>query len=220
MQLRDLHDLVENTADAAFAIDPFGTIVAWNAAAEALFGLAAGEAIGRFCDEIVQGRDELGPVCRPQCGIQQAIRKGQPLGSYDLEAATLGGRRWCNVSVLIARLAGADKPYAIHIVRSVDTCKRWELLLRDVVVRTTGLPPERAASALAEIRSASQATDLSNREQQVLRLLAKGRTTADIAGELQLARATVNNHVQHILHKLGAHTRLEAVRRGELAGLI
>jgi DNA-binding NarL/FixJ family response regulator len=37
---------------------------------------------------------------------------------------------------------------------------------------------------------------------------------------LHISRTAVNNHVQHLMRKLGAHTRLEAVRRTEHAGLI
>jgi DNA-binding NarL/FixJ family response regulator len=55
---------------------------------------------------------------------------------------------------------------------------------------------------------------------EVLRLLAKGETTESIADQLSISRTTVNNHIQHILHKLNAHTRLEAIRRAEHAGLI
>jgi DNA-binding NarL/FixJ family response regulator len=53
-----------------------------------------------------------------------------------------------------------------------------------------------------------------------LKLLAKGRATEAIAKQLHISRTTVNNHVQHILNKLNAHTRLEAIRRAEHAGLI
>jgi DNA-binding CsgD family transcriptional regulator len=52
---------------------------------------------------------------------------------------------------------------------------------------------------------------LSEREREVLRLLASGRRTRDIADQLCISPATVRNHIQHILEKLGAHTRLEAL---------
>jgi DNA-binding CsgD family transcriptional regulator len=42
----------------------------------------------------------------------------------------------------------------------------------------------------------------------------------NIAKQLQISPTTVNNHIQHILKKLNAHTRLEALRRAERAGLI
>ena len=52
---------------------------------------------------------------------------------------------------------------------------------------------------------------LTPRQAEVLRLLERGRSTTQIAEELQLSRDTVRNHVRHLLHALGASSRLEAV---------
>jgi PAS domain S-box-containing protein len=52
---------------------------------------------------------------------------------------------------------------------------------------------------------------LTPRQTEVLRLLKRGRSTEQIAQELQLSTETVRNHVRHILRALGVHTRLEAV---------
>jgi PAS domain S-box-containing protein len=52
---------------------------------------------------------------------------------------------------------------------------------------------------------------LTPRQAEVLRLLERGRTTTQIAEELQVSRETVRNHVRHLLHALGASSRLEAV---------
>ncbi len=51
---------------------------------------------------------------------------------------------------------------------------------------------------------------LSERELQVLRLIALGRTNKAIAQELDIATNTVNNHVENILRKLGVANRTEA----------
>ena len=55
------------------------------------------------------------------------------------------------------------------------------------------------------------------RQAEVLRLLERGRSTQQIADELHLSRETVRNHIRHLLHAVGAHSRLEAVAlaRGE-----
>ena len=42
-------------------------------------------------------------------------------------------------------------------------------------------------------------------------MLERGRSTKQIADELHLSRETVRNHVRHLLHALGAKSRLEAV---------
>src|SRR6185437_7353709 len=59
---------------------------------------------------------------------------------------------------------------------------------------------------------------LTPRQAEVLRLLEQGRSTTQIAEELQLSRETVRNHVRQVLHALCASSRLEAVAvaRGDL----
>jgi PAS domain S-box-containing protein len=52
---------------------------------------------------------------------------------------------------------------------------------------------------------------LTPRQAEVLRLLERGRSTEQIAEELRLSRETVRNHVRHLLHAIGASSRLEAV---------
>lgn len=52
---------------------------------------------------------------------------------------------------------------------------------------------------------------LTPRQAEVLHLLERGRSTAQIAEELHLSRETVRNHVRHLLQALGASSRLEAV---------
>lgn len=52
---------------------------------------------------------------------------------------------------------------------------------------------------------------LTPRQAEVLELLERGRSTKQIAEELQLSTETVRNHVRHVLQAVGAHSRLEAV---------
>lgn len=54
---------------------------------------------------------------------------------------------------------------------------------------------------------------LTPRQVEVLRLLQRGASTAQIGSELHLSTETVRNHVRHLLRALGVHTRLEAVAR-------
>jgi LuxR family maltose regulon positive regulatory protein len=61
---------------------------------------------------------------------------------------------------------------------------------------------------------------LTSREQQVLRLLAVGRANRDIAAELVVTLDTVKRHVTHILAKLGAVNRTEAVARARELNLL
>ena len=53
-------------------------------------------------------------------------------------------------------------------------------------------------------------TDLTERELQILRIASLGKSNKAIAQELHLSVNTVRNHMQHVLIKLGAHSKLEA----------
>lgn len=67
---------------------------------------------------------------------------------------------------------------------------------------------------------ASPSHDLTARELQVLQLLAQGLRASQIAEELTISPKTVASHVQHVLIKLGAHTRAQAVAFAYEARLI
>lgn len=61
---------------------------------------------------------------------------------------------------------------------------------------------------------------LTPREQEILGLLADGRSPKAIATELFISRKTVETHVQHVLVKLDVHSRAEAVARAFQLGLL
>ena len=61
---------------------------------------------------------------------------------------------------------------------------------------------------------------LTDRELEVLRLLAAGRRNRDIAAELVVTLETVKKHTSHIFDKLGAANRTEAVAHARRLGLI
>lgn len=220
MRLPEINELVMTTSDPAFALDGSGHIAAWNSAAEAMFALSAPDAIGRRCHAVVHGTDESGPVCSAVCAIRQAVQKNEAVGNFDLQIATANGIQWCNVSVLTADVENSATRYSIHVIHTIDTGRRLESLVRDFVVSGTGLLAAQANGSTLSTRSPVHEIKLSARELDVLKLLANGVTTTAVAEQLHLSLTTVKNHVQHILHKLGSHTRLDAIRRAERAGLI
>jgi len=61
---------------------------------------------------------------------------------------------------------------------------------------------------------------LTQREREALILLAEGAATRDIASQLFISLNTARNHVQSVIVKLGAHSRLEAVATARRAGLL
>ncbi len=68
-----------------------------------------------------------------------------------------------------------------------------------------------ALAERAEDRQRALSPRLTERELEVLKLVAKGLSNREIGGELFIAENTVKNHVRNVLEKLQLHTRMEAV---------
>jgi two-component system, NarL family, nitrate/nitrite response regulator NarL len=90
-----------------------------------------------------------------------------------------------------------------EIVDAVLACSRGE----------TVLPPELTAGLVTEIRvrRANDAPALTDREREILGLIAAGKSLPEIAKELYLGVTTVKTHVQHLYEKLGVSDRAAAV---------
>lgn len=63
-------------------------------------------------------------------------------------------------------------------------------------------------------------TKLTRREQEVLQLLASGLTQQEIAKQLVISSSTVASHIEHILEKLGVHSRAQAVALALRSGIV
>ena len=78
----------------------------------------------------------------------------------------------------------------------------------------------RMVAAEAEERAAAEADPLSEREREVLRLLALGHTNQEIAQQLYISVRTAESHRAHIMQKLRLSTRAELVRYALSHGLL
>lgn len=72
----------------------------------------------------------------------------------------------------------------------------------------------------APISPSSQRSRLTQREQEIIRLVALGKTNGEIAAELELAQSTVKNRVSSIFDKLNVNTRTELTRWAIDSGLV
>jgi two-component system, NarL family, nitrate/nitrite response regulator NarL len=99
-----------------------------------------------------------------------------------------------------------------QIVDAVLACARGENVV----------PPDIAAGLVSEIRLRKQddRPALTQREQEILRLIATGKSLPEIAKELYLGLTTVKTHVQHLYEKLGVSDRAAAVASAMRRGLI
>ncbi len=114
---------------------------------------------------------------------------------------------------LLAELSAA-RPGRQHAAGRIDP-GYLAMLLRACGQANAMPPPRRGATAPPGL-----AEPLTDRELEVLRLLAAGKSNQRIAHDLVVALDTVKKHVTHILGKLGAANRTEAVARARQLGLI
>ena len=77
-----------------------------------------------------------------------------------------------------------------------------------------------AAHATSNVAAPGRSLRLTVREREVLYLLAGGTSTAAIGQRLHIARNTARAHVQRVIEKLGAHSKLEAVAVARRNGII
>jgi DNA-binding NarL/FixJ family response regulator len=82
------------------------------------------------------------------------------------------------------------------------------------------LSPQASASLVRHIQSPPPTEALTERETEVLCLLAQGSSNKEIAQHLQIVEDTVKVHVRHILSKLGVQSRTQAVLSAIHLGLV
>lgn len=209
-----LFQSLENAADGAFVIDEDQRVVYWNQAAQEILGFTSDEVIGRPCHEILGAQDEeRRGICRHHCYVAVTAFTGSGVTAYDSCARTKSGElRWINVSILTFHPPNNEAPpLVVHLFRDATEKKQNEQFARQVLGAAERLQ-ERATPYVTSRKSAeSYAKDLTDREREVLSLLAQGLSNRDIAQALSISPTTTRNHVQNIFNKLQVHSRLEAV---------
>ncbi|MFJ4222310.1 response regulator [Curtobacterium luteum] len=104
-----------------------------------------------------------------------------------------------------------------RLIEAVRTVAAGDALLapdvtRRVISRATATPaPGSSAGPAASASAAVTGAGLTERETEVLRLLARGLSNAEIARELFVGDATVKTHVSNVLQKLALRDRIQAV---------
>jgi DNA-binding NarL/FixJ family response regulator len=134
------------------------------------------------------------------------------LTTFDLDEYVYEGLRAGASGFLLKDASPEQLIAAIHVVAE------GEAVLAPTVTR-------RVVEAFARIPAADDALrgaleSLTAREREVLRLLARGRSNAEIARELFVSEATAKTHVRHVLSKLDLRDRVQAVVFAYESGLV
>jgi DNA-binding NarL/FixJ family response regulator len=120
-----------------------------------------------------------------------------------------------DVQVVGAVRAGAIG-YLLKDVGGDELCQA----IRAAAAGRVQLSPQAAARLMHEIRAPEHSEDLTKREHEVLRLLARGLSNKEIAQRLCLGEKTVKSYVSNILVKLGVQSRTQAALYALRFGLV
>jgi DNA-binding NarL/FixJ family response regulator len=134
------------------------------------------------------------------------------LTTFDLDEYVFEALRAGASGFLLKDAPPEDLIAAVHTVAG-GAALLAPSVTRRVIERFAALPPGRPELA-------AQIAELTAREQEVLRWLARGRTNAEIAEDLVISEGTVKTHVAHVLAKLGLRDRVQAVIFGYESGLL
>lgn len=135
------------------------------------------------------------------------------LTTFDDDAYVFEGLRAGACGYLLKDVSGADLAQAVRTVAAGGALIQPSVAAKVVAEFARLAPPARPANAgLPE--------PISERELEILRLVARGLTNPEIAGRLSLAEGTVKNYVTAILGKIGARDRTQAALRAKELGLV
>ncbi len=207
----ELFAMYEKAADGVHIVGPDQKVLFWNSAASQILGHCSKDAQGKACYDLIAGGDYRGNTfCRSGCPTIQAVRRGRSIPNYDVLARPKDGNDiWINMSVLPVSDPDGEGMLAVHLFRDVSSRRRAEILAQRTLASVSEYRNENEGQL--DEPSPPPAPLLTRRELDVLQLLACGMRDTEIAQSLEIKRTTVRNHVEHILGKLGVHSRLEAV---------
>ncbi len=206
-EVRPFLDQLEGSPDPVFVTDRQNRVVAWNRSAERLLGYRPEEAIGLSCSVLMEGCDSSGNrYCSEHCPLTDMAGRGEVVRHFDLKLRPKDSPPlFVDVNILQLTAPPPHHFYLVHILKPSDR------ELRPQAVREEPEAPPRLALVTARESPDARVRKLTQREVEILGLVAAGRTSAEIASLLHISTLTVRNHTQNILDKLEVHSKAEAV---------
>lgn len=119
-----------------------------------------------------------------------------------------------------ALVTGSIRAGAVGYLLKDAQANELRTVIKAVAAGQVQLSPQVSSYLLRELQEPVKPTTLTDREAQVLNLLAQGKSNKEIASYLQIAEDTVKSHIRHILTKLGVQSRTQAVILAIRQGLV
>lgn len=119
-----------------------------------------------------------------------------------------------------ATVVGAVKAGAIGYLLKDTQAHELRRAIKAAAAGQVQLSPQASAYLMREVQMEKTTESLTERETEVLRLLAQGQSNKEIASHLHVVEDTVKTHIRHILAKLGVQSRTQAVLCAIRLGLV
>jgi two-component system, NarL family, response regulator LiaR len=119
-----------------------------------------------------------------------------------------------------ASVVGAVRAGAIGYLLKDTESDELRRAIKAAAAGQVQLSPQAAARLMREVRAPDSPETLTERETEVLRLLALGKANKEIARALDIGEQTVKTHVSNILAKLGVQSRTQAALHAARIGLV
>ncbi len=201
--MSSLPDMFFKNVDGAFAVDAGQRITFWDAGCSQLLGIPVKSALGRRCSDVIRGKDTNGdPFCSGGCCVAGLTRGGGDPRTFPLLVSDVNGddlALW--VSIVLTPSRKRDHWTCVHMLQRGTM---------DDLLDSLENPMQADVGRHSDV-TANDATSLTPRESQILKLLSEGLKSAVISEYLHISPVTVRNHIQHIQKKLGVHSQMEAV---------
>jgi len=119
-----------------------------------------------------------------------------------------------------ASVVGAVRAGAIGYMLKDSNPQELRHAVKSAHAGQVQLAPKAAARLMKELAAGQRPEPLSERENDVLRLLARGFANKEIARNLYIGPETVKSHLKSVFTKLGVERRAQAVSRAQTLGLV
>ena len=119
-----------------------------------------------------------------------------------------------------ASVVGAVRAGAIGYLLKDTNADELRRAIKAAAAGQVQLSPQAAARLMREVRAPDSPEALTDRETEVLRLLARGKANKEIARDLHIGEQTVKTHVGNVLAKLGVQSRTQAALHAVRIGLV
>ena len=209
-------DFLKDAPYGAYAMSLDQTIWFWNSGAEQILGHRAENVVGRHCYEVLQNLnvDSSLEACIKGCPSLGAAGEGRTGTVFQMRMLSASGeRKLVTLTPIVIPTEDSSQLMLVHLFHGQNN----EALSTRAANAVEGV----LAGSSSPRQKAGQEKDnpLTDRELEVLRLMAAGLSNRDISKQLGVSYHTVRNHLSSIRSKLSVKRRNDAARIGRMLGL-